>query len=90
MADDDKHRRDVAAKVAELKAKATPDAIRRMTALFEAELARRAAAKKSAARPTASAQPPKGGNGMNPPAGDSDKPLNSHALEVLKRWRAKR
>jgi hypothetical protein len=80
MADDDKHQRDVAAKVAELKAKATPEAIRRMTALFEAELARRAAAKKSASRPTASAKPP---------ASDPEKPLNSHALEVLKRWRGK-
>ncbi|GIL40325.1 hypothetical protein [Roseiterribacter gracilis] len=80
MAKDDEHSREVAAKIAELKAKATPEKIKRMTALFQAEVARRDAAKKAAARPTASAAPP----------GDFAKGLNSHALEVLKRWRDKR
>jgi hypothetical protein len=81
MAKDDKYEREIAAKVADLKAKATPDAIQRMTALFQAEVARRDAAKKSAARPTASAAPPAGTPGKTP---------GSHALEVLKRWREKR
>jgi hypothetical protein len=79
MADDERHRREIAAKVAELKAKATPEKIQRMVALFEGELARRAAAKKMAARPIATAAPPK-----------PDRPLASHALEILKRWRALR
>jgi hypothetical protein len=80
MADDEKHRREVAAKVADLKARASPEAIQRMTALFEAELARRAAAKKAVSRPTASSAPPAG----------PDKPLNLHAMDVFRRWRSKR
>jgi hypothetical protein len=79
MARDDEDEDEIAARVAELKAKATPDAIRRMTALFEAELARRAAARKSAARPTASL-----------PAAKPEPPARSHAMDVLRRWRPKR
>lgn len=83
MAKDNQHDREIAAKVAELKAKATPDKIKRMAALFQAEVARRDAARKAggqkpAARPTASALPPA-----------ADKPVNQHALEILKRWRPK-
>lgn len=86
MAKDDRHDREVAAKIAELKAKATPDKIKRMAALFQAEVARRDAAKKAgggqkpASRPTASALPP---------VGTPDKPVNQHALDILKRWRPK-
>lgn len=79
MVNDDDEHDEIAAKVAELKAKASPEAIRRMTALFEAELARRAAAKKPATRPTASSAPPA-----------ADKPVRSHALDILRRWRSKR
>lgn len=74
-----KHDDDIAAKVAELKAKVTPDRIKRMTALFQAEVARRDAAKKAAARPTAAAG--------KPPAGE--KSVSEHAREILKLWRPK-